>query len=489
MRPCTSKGIRVSKTVSIESELHAIRSICDGPESVRILLMSRLTVGHFASPTGVPLFDRVSGLARNGKAIPRVPLLRQDPTLTMDAQESLDGDVEACQTEDDATALVDQLEMFRKLRVIYNGSYDIVENIREPSVDTVEKALASMERIIIQARSGTDEIEMVTSGHGSNAKPVVDEVLKNKKLDRIRTGFRQFDSASGGFARKDLVLVAANTGGGKSVMAEQLGINAYLLQNRNVALVSFEMDEEELYARLLSNLTKLPFGKIYLRQLNAPQQIKAYNAWKDFNRHGEAAGCKFTIWCPTIDVTPAQIGAVLKPGRYDEVLIDYVGLVEAEQQAALWENLGEITKGFKGVARRNDCVCIVMAQLDEETKKIKYSKAMRHHSSYVWWWIYNEETEETGNIVVIQDKTRHCKKFNFPLLTNFDTMSFEDAKDRRPAGDVTSKEQAELERSRGASPKAIQELSTPEASAHEVASALMRAKLKDDSIALTEEDL
>ncbi len=67
-----------------------------------------------------------------------------------------------------------------------------------------------------------------------------------------------------------------------------------------------------------------------------------------------------------------------------------------------------------------------MAQLDEDTNKVKYSKAMRHHSSYVWWWHYDEEAAESGRVKVHQDKTRHCKKFNFDLLVDFENMRFLD---------------------------------------------------------------
>jgi hypothetical protein len=226
-------------------------------------------------------------------------------------------------------------------------------------------------------------------------------------------------------------------------MANQLGINAYLRQNRNIALVSFEMDEEEIYARLLSTLTEIPFDKIYLRRLSYKQVLRCRRAWETFTEHGKRNGCRFSIWCPTFDVTPAQVGAMLKPGGFDEILIDYVGLVESDQKAALWENLGVITRGFKAVARHQNNVVIVMAQLDEDTNKVKYSKAMRHHSSYVWKWKYDEEQEETNEVTVEMEKARHCRAFNFDLICNFAVMSFNDKSQNETARQLIDRLSAE----------------------------------------------
>lgn len=425
MEPSTCGGSCV-KTFSIESELAAIGSICDGTDEVKAALLAALTQEHFAGEATGELFVRLGSFTHQDRPIPSVRTLRLDPALTDDARDMLDAKLPVAASADDATALVDQLELYRKLRAIYNGTRDVVDSIREPSPKTVTAALDSLEKVIIAARSQYEGAEMVTSGRGDNATPVVDKILDQTKPDRVITGFRQFDEASGGFARKDLVLVAATTGGGKSVMANQLGLNAYLRQNRNVALVSFEMDDEEIYARIASTMTEIPFDRIYLRRLNVKQVLQVRRAMEAFSQHGKRNGCRFSVWCPTFEVTPAQVGAMLKPGGFDEILIDYVGLVDADQKGALWENLGTITRAFKAVARNQNNVVIVMAQLDEETNKVKYSKAMRHHSSYVWKWKYEEEQQETNEVRVEMEKARHCKAFSFDLYANFSVMAFND---------------------------------------------------------------
>ena len=423
------------KTFSIESELRAIGAICNGSDQIRATVLAPLTDQHFAGEETSELYVRLCSFQHQSRSIPPVKMMRLDPALSDNARDMLDTHIEPIGDVEAANALVDQLELYRKLRCIYNGARDVVDSIREPSVEAVRNAIDALERVVIGARSQYEAASLVTAGQGENAEPIIDEVLSQKKPDRILTGFQKFDEASGGFARSDLVLVAATTGGGKSVMANQLGMNAYLLQNRNVALVSFEMDEQEIYARILSTLTEIPFDKIYLRRLSYRQQNRCRRAWETFTAHGKRNECRFSIWCPSFEVTPAQVGAMLKPGCFDEILIDYVGLVDADQKAALWENLGTITRGFKAVARNQNNVVIVMAQLDEETNKVKYSKAMRHHSSYVWKWKYEEEQEETNEVTVEMEKARHCRRFNIELLANFSVMAFTDKE-----GSETSRE-------------------------------------------------
>ena len=414
------------KTFSIESELQAIRAICDGSETVRATLQAALTAEHFAGEEPNELYVRIGSFLHQDRPLPSVKMLRLDPALTDKARDMLEAPIRLIEDDEDAGALVDQLELYRKLRVIYNGTRDVLDSIREPSPKTVRKALDALEGVIMGARSQYEASALVTAGRGENAHHIVEQVLNQEKPDRVMTGFRAFDQATGGFARKDLVLIAATTGGGKSVMANQLGINAYLHQNRSVALVSFEMDEEEIYARLLSTLTEITFEKIYLRRLNAAQVLRCRRAWEAFTAHGKRNNCRFALWCPTFEVTPSQVGAMLKPGCFDEILVDYVGLVDADQKAAVWERLGTITQAFKAVARNQNNVVIVMAQLDEESNKVKYSKAMRHHSSYVWKWKYDEEEEETNEVTVMMEKARHCKRFNLELFANFSVMSFND---------------------------------------------------------------
>lgn len=431
------------KTYSMESELRAIATICDAPQEVRATAFATLSEDHFASPETQELWARLNAMAQYNQPIPRVETLQHDPALSEDAREIVLNRPRAAEDQDDYGAILAQLEQYRQVRCIYEGVRGVTAEFKEVTTETIDKSLQALESTLMRARSRGESIKLVEAGH-KDADAVIDKVLDQSRMDRIQTGFRRFDEASGGFARKDLVLIAATTGGGKSVMAEQLAINGYLLDHRRVCLVSFEMDEEEVYARLIANLTGIPFDRIYLRKLTPAQITRCREAWRAFYEYGEKHGGRFVVWCPTIEVTPAQVAQILKPGCYDEVLVDYVGLVKGEDKKELWQNLGNITRTFKLMANQQRCVVIVFAQLDEESNKVKYAKAMRHHSSYVWWWNYDDEAEQTGQVTIEQGKARHCKRFPFDVLADFSCMAFRCLDGGTPARDLIVTEEPRL---------------------------------------------
>jgi replicative DNA helicase len=422
----------VPRTYSIETELRASLTICDGSQEHRAQLLTHLSTDHFAGIGSAEIFARIAGLAALNKPVPSVALLRQDPALDDDAREVLETDLTAVTSDDEVEALIDQLETFRKLRCIYRAAREVLDNVKDTSPETVDKCLASLENAVLDARSRAQDIRLVTT-NDSYADDVMAAVLSQTKPDRIPTGFSSFDEANGGFARKELALIAATTGGGKSVMAEQLAINAYLYGCDNVALCSFEMAEEEVYARLISNLTEIPFDKVYNKRLSVRQRMRCERAWAAFKRHGEDNDCYLTVFAPTFEVSPTQLASILEAGEYDEVLVDYVGLVEADQKKQLWENLGDITRQFKGIAKRQNAVYICFAQLDEDSNKVKYAKAMKHHSSYLWQWNYGDEQDESGRLTIEQGKIRNGKAFSFEMMANFSIMQFQDPKDGRTA--------------------------------------------------------
>jgi replicative DNA helicase len=417
------------RTFSLDSELRVIAALCDGSDEIRATLQSALVPEHFAGEETLELYNRILGFLNQNRPIPNLKTMRLEPTISENARDMLAAKLDVVESVDKAGALLDQIELYRKLRVIHTGTQSVLGNLREPSLESITRSINALERVVMDARAQYEGVSLVTAGKDETAGSVIRSILSKDRPDRVLTGFRAFDAATGGFARRDLVLIAATSNGGKSVMANQLAINAYLLQCRDVAIVSFEMDDEEIYARILSALTAIPFELIYLHKLTEEQTRRCEHAWEVFTTHGKRNACKFAVWCPGFDVTPEQIGAILKPNGFDEILIDYVGLVNPEQKAALWENLGDITKGFKSVARTQNNVVIVMAQLDEDTNKVKYSKAMKHHSSYVWQWVYGEEQRETNEILLEMSKARHCKCFNMDLIANYAIMSIDDKYD------------------------------------------------------------
>lgn len=84
-----------------------------------------------------------------------------------------------------------------------------------------------------------------------------EERLRNllKKEIVEPTGWKEFDDLlEGGIARKQLLLFSANTGGGKSIVMANLGLN-FILKGMTVLLISLELSEEMIDMRYIQMIT------------------------------------------------------------------------------------------------------------------------------------------------------------------------------------------------------------------------------------------
>ena len=69
---------------------------------------------------------------------------------------------------------------------------------------------------------------------------------------------------------------------------------------------------------------------------------------------------------------------------------------------------------------------VLLAQLDDETNKVKYAKSITANANMVWTWEYGDKERESGIIEVVQRKSRGSALYNFYLETDYTILSFKD---------------------------------------------------------------
>ena len=82
----------------------------------------------------------------------------------------------------------------------------------------------------------------------------------------------EFDNVNGGFATQELVLLGGRRGSGKSIISLNMAINRFLDGN-TVAFFTIEMRYKEVYDRVLSIISEVPFLDIFRNQLTETQKI------------------------------------------------------------------------------------------------------------------------------------------------------------------------------------------------------------------------
>jgi len=419
------------KTVSASSEITAIANLCNGAADLKTLLLASLREAHFGVPSAKEVFNRVSYLGQLGKGIPSAELLMEDMSLSEEARDFLGGyrKCNKLKNTNEAKQLLAVLNEYRLLRICYECSKESVDILQAKTVENPSKIIELYEKAVQDARSlsGSDD-ELVHIGKEGNAGKLVSEIIAGKTTAFIKTGFRTFDRINGGFRRKGLIIIGASTSGGKSAMAVQLLINMYR-QGYNVALVSLEMDHEEVLCRILSNISRVDSLDILCDRASIIERERMAKAWEEFDKIGREKNCRYSIYCPTQDVTIQDVCYGLARFKYDVLIVDYISLLHSEL-TEMWKSLGETARFMKLFAKPYNMVSVLLCQVNDE-EKVRYSRAIKEHADNMWSWVYSAEiAEETGHIIEVdQQKARNQQRFAFKVKEQFNYMTLTDCEE------------------------------------------------------------
>lgn len=182
----------------------------------------------------------------------------------------------------------------------------------------------------------------------------------------VPSGFNDIDRMTLGFQRKDLILLAGRPSMGKTALGMGMGYNA-AKAGFAVAVFSLEMGKEQLGARLLSRDSGIASNRIrggWLEQDDFEKLVESQNRIGEMCIHiDDTSGSPVSSMRSKLRRLKAKIGR-----RVDLVIVDYLGLMESEDDTpAKRENrnqeIAEISRGLKGLAREFDVPVLALAQL------------------------------------------------------------------------------------------------------------------------------
>jgi hypothetical protein len=369
-------------------------------------------------------YKRIRKVAETRSRILGYDDLLEDPTLDEEFRDVLREDKKkSAKSIKEAEALVEQLDHYRKARIVYDGSKKAIEALKGSKVDT-EELIEDLAGAVAQARSKemlADKFH--TLGKDGNAAGLLDRVLDPSTEKLYKTGYTEFDNRNGGVPTEGVWILAGTTSGGKSVLRMNLCDYMYRNNNLDVLTVSMEMNEEKEYRRLVSAISGVPLWKIAKGQLDDKDRETIRIAWKKFHKHGKKNNCRYTVFSPTRGLTAEQCFMLIKPFGYRVVAIDYVSLFEGVDVADQWKTLSAIARQAKIFSAENKCLVILLAQLDSDDDRIRYSKGMLEHADACWTWNYSKpEQRELHEIPIQQRKARDQELFPFPLKEEFHIM-------------------------------------------------------------------
>ncbi len=311
------------------------------------------------------------------------------------------------------------VERTATLRRLIDAGATIVTIGYDDSIE-IEDALDRSERAIFDVSQHRTVRDFVGIG----------EVLETyfDKLDTIQqhrgevvgvpTGFVDLDKLTGGLQRSDLVILAARPSVGKSSL--QLGIahNAAVRHGKTIGIFSLEMSAEQLVQRLLAMETGVDSHRLRLGFIDDSEWDQISRA---FGRLAEA-----NIF---IDDTPGISSMELRSKSrrlmaergLDLVIVDYLQLMQGRRSENRVQEVSEISRSLKGLARELNIPVLALAQLSRavETRTdhrpvlsdLRESGSIEQDADIVMFIyreeMYDRETEKKGIAEVIVAKHRN----------------------------------------------------------------------------------
>ena len=176
----------------------------------------------------------------------------------------------------------------------------------------------------------------------------------------VQTGYRDFDQITGGLQRSDLIILAARPGTGKTSFAMSLAYNVAMYYSNTVAVFSLEMGREQLVQRLIAMETQIDTHRLRLGQV-PDNQLKIV-----FDAMGRLAQAPIYIEdTPGISIMELRSKARRLQSQHGVslIIIDYLQLMSGRGKENRVQEVGEISRGLKALARELNVPVIALSQL------------------------------------------------------------------------------------------------------------------------------
>lgn len=409
-------------------------------KKLKITLLGSLNENSFAFAESKSVWNFINTeYLLEGKGIPSLKAALKNPAFPSEV-ELLFKKGELLQTEEDISESLKSVKDYstkRKLIELIENAYTAVKEGKK-----TRKIVSDIEDALIELRSGDKKEEDIATGgveDDLSTKKLLTSLLSDEQDKLSPTGFRQLDKLlGGGCGDGDVITITANTGGGKSAAVCNMLKFIYSVNHENVVLISLEMKNIEIYARLISNIADVAFKKIKSKQLAPEDKKQIKKLWKAFESIGDKYDCKYVLWSPSEDVDMREAlvpMSNIKAGSW--IIIDYINLLRKDASMSEPENLAAMSRYAKRWAQGHNCKVVLLTQLDEKTHDIRYSRAIKENSNVWLKWNYTAEEREEQVTTWQLAKSRSSELGDFEMKMNLSKMRIQDKVAQKDEGTLS----------------------------------------------------
>lgn len=248
----------------------------------------------------------------------------------------------------------------------------------------------------------------------------LERALETPGLTGTPTGFDELNEKICGFQPGDLVLLGARPSMGKTALALAMAQGALRHSGCPVLFFSLEMPAEQILQRLLSDLGNVPLTVIRSATLSENDWTCFSSAMQQIQDWGERL-----VIDDTSDMTPSLLRARArryrrKYGQPGVIMIDYLQLMRSPEQENRTQEISEISRSLKALAKEMGCPVVALSQLNRQLEQradkrptngdLRDSGSLEQDADLILFLyrdeVYNENTPDKGTAEIIIGKQR-----------------------------------------------------------------------------------
>lgn len=350
---------------SIEAEQSVLGSIFLDPETV-VNVLEYLESSDFYRKNHQIIFDAILQLNNRNEAIDVVTISNE-----LDTKNQLEnaGGMEYLAELAVAVPTSANVEYYAKiveeksiLRNLIRSATEIVRKGYEEG-DELAVMLDSAEQNILQVserrnRSGFIRISDVVSASLQNIESLAQ---RSDDVTGVPTGYIALDKMTAGLQKEELIILAARPAVGKTAFALNIAQNVATKADQVVAIFSLEMGAESLVNRMLCAEGNIDAGHLRTGQLSEDE-------WSNLIMAMGTLGQSKIFIDDTPGIRIAEIRAksrrlLQEQGKLGLIVIDYLQLIEGNNRESRQQEVSDISRQLKKLAKELKVPVIALSQL------------------------------------------------------------------------------------------------------------------------------
>ena len=301
-------------------------------------------------------------------------------------------------------------DLSQSISSVYDGQKDLNEILAQ-----TEQNLSTISNE--QKKGFRDIIDVIDS-----TQSILDE--RSQKVGDVTgtsTGFTDFDQITTGLHEDNLIIIAARPAMGKTAFALNIAQNVAKSSDKAVAIFSLEMGAESLVERMLSAEGLIPSHHVRTGNLSESEWRRMISAQERLARGkifiDDTAGIRIS------EIRSKAKRLAQENGGLGLIVIDYLQLIEGRGRENRQQEVSEISRQLKIIAKELKVPVIALSQLsrgvDQRNDKRPILSDLRESGSIeqdadIVAFLYREayykrgEQEEPDNVTeLILEKNRH----------------------------------------------------------------------------------